>query len=113
MSFDIIENLKVVKGRQDVICKGLFKHKESGIKVRISVRSDSYQFQSHAYLEAFSPTEQKWNRVVSLHFSEMTTVEGVIYMPAFQGNKPVPVGAVSHFSDDVNSLLNQYDNLMK
>lgn len=111
MSFKILEKSVVVKGRQDVTYKAAWTH-SSGIKVRVNVKSDSYAFQCHAYLEAFSPTEQKWNRVVSLHHAEMTTVNGLIHYPEFQGNKSVPATAGSHFMSDVNNLLTQYDNLM-
>lgn len=112
MSFKLLEKPVVVKGRQDVNYKAAWTH-SSGMKVRIRIKSDSYAFQSHAYLEAFSPTDQKWNRVADLHFSEMSTQEGLIYTPEFQGNKPVAATAIQHFAQDVNSLLQQYDNLMK
>lgn len=111
MSFKLLEKPVVVKGRQDVSYKAAWTH-SSGIKVRARIKSDSYAFQSHAYLEAFSPTDQKWNRVVDLHFSEMSTEIGMIYNPEFQGNKPIPATAIQRFAQDVNSLLKQYDNLM-
>ncbi len=110
-NFKQLERPHVGKGRQSVDYKASWTH-DSGIKVRVCIRSDSYNFQSFAWLEAFSPTTQQWTRVVSLHYQEMSTVHGMIHLPDFQGDRPVPSTAVTRFQMDVNNLLKQYNNLM-
>ena len=48
-------------------------------KLRILIARDSYDFQSTAYLDAFSPTEMKWNRIAFIPHAIMATNKAVDY----------------------------------
>jgi hypothetical protein len=43
---------------------------DNGHKIRVSLKNDSYEFQSDYYVEVFNPTELKWNRVHAASNSE-------------------------------------------
>lgn len=50
-------------------------------KLRILITRDSYDFQSSAYIDAFSPTELKWNRIAFIPHGIMATNKAVDYYP--------------------------------
>lgn len=84
-------------GRQDVIARRILSLGD--FRVRLTIKSDSYQFQSFARAEVWNPATLSWNQVHSIHYSEMTTPEGLVYYPNKQGLK------VDNFVLDFNRLL--------
>lgn len=48
-------------------------------KLRILITRDSYDFQSSAHIDAFSPTELKWNRLAFVPHGLMQTNKTVTY----------------------------------
>lgn len=55
-----IEDL-ISRGGQDITARRVFKIADH--KVRITIKSDAYKFQSFARSEVWNPTELKWNQV--------------------------------------------------
>jgi hypothetical protein len=84
--------------RQDVTLTETFRD-NNGRKIRLSIKSDSYEFQCHAYAEVWSPTNLRWNRVASIPHANMKTRSGLAYLPA--NNKATAV----HFEADRQTLL--------
>lgn len=72
-----------------------------GIKLRISIKSDSHDFQSHARIEAFSAVELKWNNIAFVHYSQMRTRPGLIHEPRGKGVHQ------DHFLADRDELIRQ------
>ena len=72
-------------------------------KLRLSIKSDVYKFQSSALVEVWSPLDSKWNEVHSIHYDRMTTKEGLILRNRYQS----PSGPVSKkdFATDRNTLI--------
>ena len=50
-------------------------------KLRILIKRDSYEFQSSAHIDAFSPTEMKWNWIAFIPHGIMATNKTVTYYP--------------------------------
>lgn len=46
-------------------------------RVRLTVRSGEYKFQSFARADVWSPSTLTWNRVYEIPFEEMSTPEGL------------------------------------
>lgn len=64
----------IYKETADLICNG-----KTVEKVRIEIRSDSYDKQCHARVSVFDG--KKWNQVDSIHYSNMKTVSKLAYKP--------------------------------
>jgi hypothetical protein len=50
-------------------------------KVRLTVKSDSYDFQCHAKAEVFNFDTLSWNHLYSIPFAQMKTPVGLVYRP--------------------------------
>lgn len=85
------------QGRQDVTARRLLSMGD--FKVRLTIKSDSYKFQSFARAEVWNPATLSWNQVHSIHYTEMATPEGLCYHPNKQGLK------INNFILDFNRLL--------
>lgn len=85
------------QGRQDVTARRLLTLGD--FKVRLTIKSDSYKFQSFARAEVWNPATLSWNQVHSIHYAEMATPEGLCYYPNKQGLK------INNFTLDFNRLL--------
>jgi len=85
------------EGRQDVIARRILKLGE--FKVRLTVRSDAYRGQCYARAEVWNPSALSWNVVHNLHPEEMTTREGLWYLPNKRGL------SADNFIIDFNRLL--------
>ena len=90
---------EISKGGQSVAYAETLEFNKA--KLRISIYSDAYDFQSHARIEAFSPTDLKWNRLASIHYGVMKTRAKLYYLPDDGGL------AESHFMADRDNLLQQ------
>lgn len=84
------------KGKQSVH-RLLVLKTDDGKKVRIDIKSDSYNFQSHAWADVWNPATLSWNRVANIHFSDMKTPEGLAYKQDWKMDE--------HYADDVDYLL--------
>ena len=90
---------EISKGGQSVKYVETLEFKKN--KLRISIYSDAYDFQSYARIEAFSPTELKWNGLAGIHYGVMKTPAKLYYQPNNGGL------AESHFMADRDNLLQQ------
>jgi len=57
-------------------------------KLRVRIYSDSYDFQSYAKAELYSPTRGEWSEIASRHYSQMGTPTKLAYLPDATGEKP-------------------------
>lgn len=87
----------ISRGRQDVTARRILR--VGPHKVRLTVKSDSYDFQCFARAEVWNPADLKWNQVHSIHYAEMATPEGLCYHPNKSGLK------ITHFTRDFDRLL--------
>jgi hypothetical protein len=101
MSVYVILAKSVAKSDQNVNYSETLKHDKTGIKVRLSIRSNPYRFQCHARAEVWSPVTLSWNEAVSLDSGAMKTEVG-LYIVA-----PGRVVDGRDFLVDRNELLNQ------
>jgi len=61
---------EIGNGGQDVVFTEILAL-DDGTKLRVSIRSDSYAFQSYARVDRWDGA--KWQRVHSIHYSQMAT----------------------------------------
>jgi hypothetical protein len=97
-------------GRQDVTYTEIIKIKEK--KLRIIIKSDSYDFQSSARISVYNEENLEWNHLDSVHYSNMET-PFKLYYHSFANeysrginkkeNETILMG---HFSYDRTSLFN-------
>lgn len=66
---------EIGRGRQSVTYRETFEH--NGKKVRIEIKSDSYDFQCYARVSVFH--DFQWNKIDSIHHSRMQTPPKLIY----------------------------------
>lgn len=83
---------------------------DNGLKIKIDIKSDSYDFQSHAKVSVFNPTELKWNIVDSVPHSNMKTPHKLYYHVSAP-NKNASVLA-SHFIADTNTLISHAEDIL-
>ena len=100
-ALETVISQQISKGRQSMEAERIvaFETNDRKIKVRIKIKSDSYDFQSFARAEAFNPQSLEWNPIASIPYSNMKTKTGLVYQ---QGE--VGPGA---FEADFNTLLEQ------
>jgi hypothetical protein len=91
---------KVSKGQQDVVYTEIIK--THGTSIRIDIRSDSYNFQSHARCYVFSDESKKWNLLVETHYASMKTPHKLHYGAHSEAN----------FKGDRNELVDQASELL-
>jgi len=65
---------EIGKGSQDVLFTRVVRLTD-GTKLRVKIRSDSYDFQSYARVHRWDGTE--WKLVHSVHYSKMATPAGL------------------------------------
>lgn len=56
-----------------------------GKKLQISIKSDSYKFQSHARIHVWKGDSDGWTLVHSIHFEQMKTPAELVYHPNKSG----------------------------
>lgn len=69
----------VSEGRQSVTSQDIFAI--GAHKIRLTIKSDSYDFQSSAVAEVWNGATLSWNRVHSIPYKLMKTRAGLIYVP--------------------------------
>ncbi len=92
----------IARGRQSV--NAIFLFERGTAKARIKICSDSYDFQSFARVELFSPTDLKWNVVGHIPYPEMKTPHKLAYSPTGT--------AKDNFMADFDRLLGIVDGLV-
>jgi hypothetical protein len=93
---------QIAKGTQDVVYDEIL-NLSGGRKVKVSIRSDSYAFQSHARASLWDGS--KWHVVHSVHHSLMKTPSGLYYKSG--GDTEV------HFQADRAELLRVVEAVTK
>lgn len=76
---------------------------DNGLKIKIDIKSDSYDFQSYAKLSVFNSHELSWNIVDSIPFSNMKTPSKLYYKiqpPSKNANI-----LASYFVSDTDTLI--------
>ena len=96
------------KGQQDIKLNKVIQS-DQGLKISIDIRSDSYDFQSHARVSVFHPTELKWNLVASIHYSEMKTPSKLYYKVAQNQHAN---SVAESFKDDLENLVSQAEQIL-
>jgi hypothetical protein len=66
-------------GRQSVLYTEVSKIADK--KVKVEIKSDSYDFQSYARVSVFNENDLEWKKIDSVHFSNMNTKEGLDSYP--------------------------------
>lgn len=79
---------------------------DNGLKIKIDIKSDSYDFQSYARVSVFS--DLKWNIVDTIAYSNMQTPHKLYYHS--QG-KPANTLA-PHFSQDIQTLTTNAEAIL-
>lgn len=74
----------VVAGRQSVSCQQIWAVNAT-TKLRLSIKSDSYDFQSYAKADLWNATSGQWNPVYQIHYSQMKTPAKLFYWPERAG----------------------------
>jgi hypothetical protein len=70
----------------------------AGKRVRVRIRRDSYDFQSHAIAEVWSKALDTWQNAASIHYSKMASLVDSYY----DRNND---GRLQHHWKDVDTLL--------
>jgi hypothetical protein len=97
-------HVEIGKGRQDVNYSETLRIGDR--KFRVRIKSDSYDFQCYARIEALDQAELKWNVVASIHHSAMKTRDGLAYVPNNSWNTP------KWFKEDRDNLIDQVQDLL-
>lgn len=79
---------------------------DNGLKIKIDIKSDSYDFQSYARVSVFS--DLKWNVVDSISFSNMKTPSKLYY---HANGRPANVLA-QHFVEDTQVLISNAEAVL-
>lgn len=93
------------KSKQSIDFKEILKIDDK--KLMISIKSDSYDFQSHARIELWNG--EKWHNIFSIHYEEMKTPSTLYHarenQPMNQQPSVVLRNNNSYFMNDRNKLL--------
>lgn len=94
-----ILNEQVSRGQQSVQAQRLIV--ANGHKLRFTVVSDAYDFQSSAKAERWNPTEGQWHVVMAIPYGLMKTAPKLIYLPHGAGEQ------LAKFETDLAELQRQ------
>lgn len=86
---------EIYKNRQSAVSSQIWKLGDN--KVRLTVTSDSYDFQSSAIAEVWNANDLKWNRIHTIPFSLMRTPHKLYYVKEALTN--------SYFQKDIDDLM--------
>jgi hypothetical protein len=89
----------VSAGQQSVTAQRLVVM--AGHKLRFTVKSDAYDFQSSAKTERWQPIEGQWHTVTTLPYGLMKTPAKLVYQPNQSGV------SLAHFEADLTELQRQ------
>lgn len=74
---------------------------DKGLKIKIEIKSDSYDFQSYARVSVFNSSELKWNGVDHIPFANMQTPPKLYYHVQQQN----PNILSPYFTNDIKTLV--------
>lgn len=74
----VIETANTFQGRQSWNYREIFKQGDH--KIRVDIKIDSYDFQSHARAEVWNEKELKWNVVHHIPYSNIVACKKVSYV---------------------------------
>lgn len=83
---------------------------DNGLKIKIDIKSDSYDFQSYARVSVFNPQSVEWNILDSVPFSNMKTPTKLYYhvqAPSKNANVLAP-----HFVEDTRTLVSNAEAIL-
>jgi hypothetical protein len=100
-ALETVISQEISKGRQSIDAERILALEtgERKIKVRLKIKSDSYDFQSYARADVFNPESLSWNPLASIPYSNMKTKTGLVYQPGQVGWEA--------FETDLQTLLVQ------
>ena len=78
-----------------------------GVKIRVEIRSDAYDFQSYCTLDVFNKAEGKWHEVLRRPYGNMETRHGLHYEPNIK-----TCNLSLAFARDRQWLIDTYGKLM-
>lgn len=82
------------EGTQDVTYEAVYRL--GAFTLRIDIRRDSYDFQSHAICKVFSTADTEWKFLTDLHYSHIRS----------ERKRNIAAGwFIAGYEDDVNELL--------
>jgi hypothetical protein len=87
-------------GQQDLIFTEIYSI--DGYRVKISIRSDSYDFQSYAHAYVWKKESLEWSKVASIHYGQMKTEAKLYYRCPRNGP---PAKAMENFFEDDRQRL--------
>lgn len=83
---------------------------DKGLKIKIDIKSDSYDFQSYANVSVFNSKDLKWNIVDKIPHSNMKTPHKLYYhVPAPQKNAAV---LAPLFEEDTKILISLAEEIL-
>ena len=94
--------------RQSIHFKGMYEL--SGIKLRINIRKDSYDFQSYARVYVLNKEEREWNVLHSIPYPQMEAVKKNVFhgRPADE----LTFSERTAINDDIKSLQKMAKKLL-
>ena len=105
---EIIEDITFSSSKQSIDRRVIYPYKET--KIRLTLRSDSYQCQCFAKAEALDGFE--WKPIYSIPNSLMKTPKELRYYPAFQSDNADCSSASRYFESDVNTLKTYIEKIL-
>lgn len=82
---------------------------EAGLKIKIDIKSDAYDFQSFARVSVFNQSELKWNVISSIPFANMNTPTKLFYSINRSEN---PAILTDKFQKDVEILIKEAEAIL-
>lgn len=103
----------ISKGRQSLDYKEVLSFKRTRNKIaqehrlQVRIKSDSYDFQSHAVIERWNGDE--WKQVHSIHYAQMQTIPKLIHVgcnqPSNLSQSVIKNNNMRHFQKDRDELV--------
>jgi len=105
--------MKIIKedyslGKQSVnLCKII--EGDNGMKIKIDIKSDSYDFQSYARISVFEPQSLAWNNLSHIPYANMKTPHKLCH--TINPTQSVSL-LIHHFQKDILSLTNEAEAIL-
>ena len=105
---DIIEDVSFKSSEQSINRRVIYNYKNT--RIRLSLKSDSYELQCYARAEALDGFD--WKQIYSIPPSLMTTPKDLRYYPEFQHHNADFSKAKSYFETDVQNLKKSIEKIL-
>lgn len=92
-------------GTQSINYKGTFEYKKN--KIKVSIKKDSYDMQSHGNVNIWDKNTLKWNRIDHIPFAELQVNIGKVFYQRKVDEKGngLTYGEKQAFANDTKTLL--------